>query len=305
MLIDILEDRGLDVKHTSDQLVMPCPICSDHKPRLYVNPETGLWICHNCDARGNMLTLLEQVAGYDPVEAYHVAQKVGIKQKIKPQMVQAPLPIDLPEGYTPLTRDDTRSWPYIAYLMRRNVPWEGFGYTLIGKPAYRVIIPVLEHGAVQGWVARAITDDRIPKIINAPQMESGRLLYNVDAVRMEPDIVVVEGPFDALALPKRAVATFGAKMSALQRIKLRALTRNLTMMWDTDDAGIKATVKVVPELLMTGFNVRLAILREGDDASSAGPTRVGMALRNAVPVDPDWPRRKIQQLLEEGRTTGW
>lgn len=61
------------VKNPEDELQFKCPFCHDHKPRLYVNidrssPKYGLWICHNCDRKGNALSLiqkLENLSYYD------------------------------------------------------------------------------------------------------------------------------------------------------------------------------------------------------------------------------------------------
>ena len=59
-LIEILEDHDLDTSMAENEteIVIACPLCFDENKKLYIQADTGAWICFKCDARGGLRALL-------------------------------------------------------------------------------------------------------------------------------------------------------------------------------------------------------------------------------------------------------
>lgn len=291
-LLDLCLDHGIDAHHLDGEINFDCPLCGDHKPRFYINSKSGLWTCFNCGERGNLSSFLMQVLGYDPFEAHHLAQKLGtVRSRPQEQAEKPDADLELPEGCLPLDNpSDPLQRPFWQYLVKRGVSIEkvrryGMGFVLTGLYAYRVIVPVTQAGSLKGWVARAIISDAVVKVLMPPGMKSSHLLFNLDNVRGD-EIVLVEGVFDALALPEKAAATLGAKLSPAQRTLLRqAGFRRVTFLWDPDNAGQEATKKFSAELVAAGFEVFIASLPVGTDPAEADSPTLKKVLGAAVRVE--------------------
>jgi hypothetical protein len=91
--------------------------------------------------------------------------------------------------------------------------WE-LGFSLTGRHAWRVIIPVKMGGRIVGFQTRTIKDSVTPKYFTSqhgepsnPQAECGRpasrMLFNVDAVRVNQEILMVEGAGDVMGWHSR------------------------------------------------------------------------------------------------------
>jgi len=304
LLLDLCAEHGLDVQYASGgaEIMLACPLCADHKPRLYINRRTFRWICFNCDMTGAIDSFLENVLGYDPFEAYHIKQK--LKGPVRWERTSsvgsgAPDPeVPLPPEAMPLDNPaDPLQKPYWDYLTRRGLAPElvieyGLHFALTGKHGQRGIVPIKENGILKGWIARAIInnsdDPKWAKVLTAPGMKTSRVLFNLDKVRGQEEAILVEGVFDALALPTRAIATLGAKLSPIQRHQLRkaGFTR-IVLMWDPDTAGERGARKAGPELAAAGFEVAVATLPKGVDPGSASSVVVKEALGNAKPIELD------------------
>jgi DNA primase len=115
----------------------------------------------------------------------------------------------------------------------------------------------------------------------------------------------VEGYFDAVRLAaagvESVVAPLGTAMTAEQAQLLVRYSKNIYLLYDSDQAGLKATFRSGDELLAEGATVRVVSLPDGDDPDSFVQKRGGDALERQVKDAIDVFERKIQ-LLERG---GW
>ena len=129
-----------------------------------------------------------------------------------------------------------------------------------------------------GFGARAL-DDSLPKYINSPETyvyTKGKHLYGLnfsrEHIRKQNYVIIVEGYFD-LILPfqndvKNVVATLGTALTTEQVGILKRLTKNAIIVYDSDKAGEKATLRGLDLLIEEEMNVRIAILPKGSDPDS-------------------------------------
>lgn len=145
----------------------------------------------------------------------------------------------------------------------------------------RVIFPI--HGMtgrILGFGARILkTNDRAPKYINTPENEiyvKSRVLYGMyqsrQAIGKLDECLLVEGYTDVISLHQggveNVVASSGTSLTEDQLRLIGQLTKNLTILYDGDPAGIKAALRGLDMALSQSFNVQLVLLPEGEDPDS-------------------------------------
>lgn len=176
----------------------------------------------------------------------------------------------------------------------------------------RLIFPIHDvSGRIAGFGGRLIAPGE-PKYLNSAESaiySKGRLLYHLhqarNAIRKADRAIVVEGYFDALRLAaagiESVVAPLGTALTAEQAQLLTRYSKNVYLLYDSDQAGLKATFRAGDELLAEGATVRVVSLPDGDDPDTfvqkRGPDALERQLKDAIDVF----ERKIQ-LLERG---GW
>ncbi len=175
----------------------------------------------------------------------------------------------------------------------------------------RLLFPIHDQrGRVVGFGGRVIGEGE-PKYLNSPDSEifhKGRLLYNLHdakhAIRKAEHAVLVEGYFDVLRLVEagmeHVVAPLGTGFTADQGQLLRRLTDRVTLLFDSDTAGLRATFRTADELLREGVRVSVATMPEGEDPDTL-VQRGGIKAMDTVLHDAlDVLERKLQLLERKG-----
>jgi DNA primase len=145
----------------------------------------------------------------------------------------------------------------------------------------RVIFPIQGNtGRVLGFGARILkSNDKAPKYINTPENElynKSRVLYGLyqarQAIGRADECFLVEGYLDVISLHQagiqNVVASSGTSLTEDQLRAIGHLTKNLTILYDADPAGIKAALRGLDMALSQSFNVQLALLPVGEDPDS-------------------------------------
>lgn len=145
----------------------------------------------------------------------------------------------------------------------------------------RVTFPIYNIGGrVLGFSARILSSDKTKaKYVNSPESiiyTKGKVLFGLhlakDAIVKEDLCYLVEGNMDAVMMyqngVKNVVATSGTALTEQQTSLIRRYTRNVTVLYDGDNAGIKATFKAVNIFLEQGLNVRTVLFPDGEDPDS-------------------------------------
>ena len=145
----------------------------------------------------------------------------------------------------------------------------------------RIIFPVHNHsGKIAGFGARLIKkNDKAPKYINTPENEiyvKSKILYGSwfarQAIDKANECLLVEGYTDVLALHQadieNVVASGGTSLTPDQLRLIKKYTKNLTILYDGDNAGIKAALRGIDLALEEGLNVKLVVLPNEEDPDS-------------------------------------
>lgn len=143
----------------------------------------------------------------------------------------------------------------------------------------RVMFPIRDlNGNLAGFAGRRI-DDGEPKYLNSPEgpaFSKRELLYNLHQakapIRKAGRIIVVEGYMDVIRLVLagvgEVVAPMGTAMTPDQAKLIRRFASTAYLIYDRDQAGLKATFRAGRELLAAGVSVRVVTLPEGYDPDS-------------------------------------
>lgn len=145
----------------------------------------------------------------------------------------------------------------------------------------RVIFPVHNQtGKVMGFGARILkTTDRSPKYINTPENEiyiKSRILYGTwfarQAIDRQDECLLVEGYTDVISLHQagieNVVASGGTSLTTDQLRLIKKYTRNLTILYDGDAAGVKAAIRGLGLAVEEGLNVKLVLIPDKEDPDS-------------------------------------
>lgn len=175
----------------------------------------------------------------------------------------------------------------------------------------RLLFPIHDlRGRVVAFGGRLLGDGE-PKYLNSPETDlfhKGKILYHLHAakhaIRTAGHAILVEGYFDVLRLAltgvEQVVAPLGTGLSAEQAALLRRYTDQVILLYDSDQAGLRATFRAGDELLRHGMKVRVATIPGGDDpdlyARHRGAEGVATLLEDAV----DLFERKLQLLERKG-----
>ncbi|MFP4092562.1 MAG: DNA primase [Cyclobacteriaceae bacterium] len=147
----------------------------------------------------------------------------------------------------------------------------------------RVMFPIHNiSGRVIAFGARLLrTDPEVeqPKYLNSPETpiyHKSDVLYGIyqakNQVRQEDTCYLVEGYTDVISLYqagiRNAVASSGTSLTKEQIALIARYTKNVTVLFDGDPAGLKASFRGIDMILEGGLNVKAVVLPEGEDPDS-------------------------------------
>lgn len=145
----------------------------------------------------------------------------------------------------------------------------------------RVIFPIHSFsGRVLGFGARILKSNvKTAKYLNSPETEiyhKSNVLYGLNqskqAISRENLCLLVEGYMDVISLHQsgieNVVASSGTALTTEQIKLIKRLTENVTILFDGDAAGIKASFRSIDMLLSEGMNIRVLLFPDGDDPDS-------------------------------------
>ena len=216
----------------------------------------------------------------------------------------------LREHLRALGYDDARQLE-VGLLVSREP--DGGGPPVV-KPRFRgrLMFPIHDaQGRVIAFGGRVIGKGE-PKYLNSPEspvFSKGRSLYNLHrakpAARRDERVLVVEGYFDAVRLAaagiESVVAPLGTALTEGQAEILARLSKTVFLLYDSDQAGLKATFRSADELLRHGASVQVVTLPNGEDPDTFVARHGAEALERHLASAIDVFERKVQ-ILERG---GW
>ena len=145
----------------------------------------------------------------------------------------------------------------------------------------RVMFPIHSmSGRVLGFGGRILkADKKAAKYLNSPESEiyhKSKVLYGIyhakQAISKEDTCYLVEGYTDVISMNQagveNVVASSGTALTPDQIRLIKRLTPNITVLFDGDAAGIRASMRGIDLILEQGMNVRVLIFPDGDDPDS-------------------------------------
>ena len=212
--------------------------------------------------------------------------------------------IDFQLGYAP------ESWDFLSNKVSKSSVTQGEAEEaglLVRKESGRfydrfrdrILFPIFDlTGRVAGFGGRILGEGE-PKYLNTPEtliFDKGRMLFglfqNRDAIRKSRQAVVVEGNFDLLALVSfgldNVVAPLGTALTQSQIRLLKGYADEVILLFDGDEAGIKAAMRSVPLFLAEQVAGRVALLPAMHDTDTYirahGKEGLEKYIVNALPI---------------------
>lgn len=177
----------------------------------------------------------------------------------------------------------------------------------------RVIFPIHSFsGRVLGFGGRILRSDvKAAKYLNSPESEiyhKSKILYGIyqskQAILKENECLLVEGYTDVVSLHQagieNVVASSGTALTPDQIRLIKRLTPNVTILYDGDAAGIKASFRGIDLILEQELNVKVLLFPEGQDPDSFAQKNSSEEIKTYIEENAtDFIRFKAGVLLEE------
>ena len=167
------------------------------------------------------------------------------------------------------------------YLVKTGLTLEGDNNYLADRFRGRVMFPVHSlSGKVVAFGGRILKkDDKMAKYVNSPESEiyhKSNELYGIyfakQAIVKQDRCFLVEGYTDVISMHQsgieNVVASSGTSLTQGQIRLIHRFTENVTVIYDGDAAGIKASIRGIDLLLEEGLNIKVLLLPDGDDPDS-------------------------------------
>lgn len=179
----------------------------------------------------------------------------------------------------------------------------------------RVMFPIHSlSGQILGFGGRVLkSDPKSAKYLNSPESEiyhKSKIVYGIyqarKSITLNDRCYLVEGYTDVLSLHEadieNVVASSGTSLTQEQVRLIKRFTQNITILYDGDAAGIKASVRGIDIVLEEGMNVKIVLLPPGEDPDSYSKKLSNEEFaRYLKQNETDFIRFKTQMLLSEAQ----
>lgn len=186
-----------------------------------------------------------------------------------------------PESWTALVDAANKAGFQNPYLTEIGLAIEREDKTLYDRFRGRVIFPIHNlTGRIIGFGGRTLkTEKSVPKYVNSPESEiyhKSDVLYGLHFAKkamMDADLCyLVEGYADVIAMHQagveNVVSSSGTSLTSGQIKLISRFTKNVVILYDGDEAGIKASLRGTDMLLEEGLNVKVLLFPDGNDPDS-------------------------------------
>lgn len=158
----------------------------------------------------------------------------------------------------------------------------------------RVIFPIMDvNNRVIGFGGRVMGDGK-PKYLNSPEtkiFDKSRNLYGLNVARTtrKNHLILCEGYMDVISMHQagftNAVASLGTALTSGHASLLKRYTQEVLLLYDSDEAGIRASLRAIPILREAGVNAKVVSLKPYKDPDefikNMGPEALEERLLNA------------------------
>lgn len=252
-----------------------CPWCGPGKSGFHLgfNFESGACHCWKCGKRP-LWDVIVELTGEHPrkvIDSYGILPRRYEVWRRK----HAEVEIEVPRRYRPPEGLTDLNTPAIKYLMNRAFDpyklakqWGIKSTPKFGNLAWRIFIPIYSPDGLKpvSFTTRAIGESKVKYKSASPDQEAMPLrntLYGEWLIPSHKHVVVCEGPMDVWRWGQGAVATYGVNLSECQLMRLSRY-RCVTLAFDPDEAGRKASMSLAETLSLSGCAVQKIELGDRD-----------------------------------------
>ena len=188
-------------------------------------------------------------------------------------------------GYSPkiknsLTNEAINKLYSKEFLLKSGLSIEVGKNEIIDRFRERVMFPIHSFsGRILGFGGRALNPNAKAKYQNSPESiiyNKSKILYGIffakNAISKKDNCYIVEGYTDVISLYQKGienvVSASGTALSIDQVKLISRFTKNITILFDGDSAGIKASFRSVDLILKEGMNVKVVPFPENEDPDS-------------------------------------
>ena len=202
----------------------------------------------------------------------------------------------------------------LEYLVKTGVTIEKDDKKTYDRFRARVIFPIYNlSGRVVGFGGRILTkEENKPKYVNSPESEiynKSAVLYGLNFAKSEiirhDKCYLVEGYTDVISMHKagfeNVVASSGTALTTDQIRLIKRFTRNITILYDGDEAGIMASFRGIDMILEQGMNVRIIMFPPDEDPDSYVRNHRTAETKEFLAEEKDFIRFKTSLLLEDAK----
>lgn len=217
-----------------------------------------------------------------------------------------------PEAWDSLTKSALKKGYKKEFLLKTGLTIES-ERGVFDRFRARVMFPIRDlAGKIIAFGGRIMTNDKkSAKYLNSPESEiyhKSRTLYGIffakKSIVQHNRCYLVEGYLDVISFHQKGientVASSGTSLTIEQIRLIRRLTPNVTIIYDGDAAGIKASLRGIDLVLEEGLNVRVVSLPEGEDPDSYAQSHTAEEVLDYITChETDFIHFKTRMLLEQ------
>ena len=177
----------------------------------------------------------------------------------------------------------------------------------------RVLFPIHSmSGRILGFGGRTLkSDKKVAKYVNSPESEiyqKSKILYGIYHAKKEiakqDNCFLVEGYTDVISMHQsgieNVVASSGTALTSDQIRLINRLTKNVTVLFDGDAAGIRASLRGIDLILEQGMNVKVITFPDGEDPDSFAKKQSSESLKKYLEdTAQDFINFKVSLLMKE------
>lgn len=186
-----------------------------------------------------------------------------------------------PDGWDSFVKEAVKDGFKEEYIIKSGLGIKNDKGKLFDRFSGRVMFPIHNvTGRVIAFGGRTLkTDKKVAKYINSPETEiyhKSNVLYGLyyakKAITKEDNCYLVEGYTDVISLHQagieNVVASSGTSLTTEQIKQIKRYTNHITILYDGDAAGIKASFRGIDMILEEGLSVKVLLFPDGEDPDS-------------------------------------
>jgi DNA primase len=186
-----------------------------------------------------------------------------------------------PEAWDAFSKETLGKGYKLEYLEKTGLTINGENNRQIDRFRGRVMFPIQSmSGRTLGFGGRILGNDKkAAKYLNSPESEiyhKSKVLYGIyhakQAIAKQDNCYLVEGYTDVIQLNQagveNVVASSGTALTPDQIRLINRLTKNITVLFDGDAAGLRASIRGIDLILEEGMNVKVCTFPDGEDPDS-------------------------------------